>query len=78
MTKFYCKKLILEDQFEEEAYRFLMEAYMEEGKFDKAIEVYTHLIGKYPEKSSYFANQIAAIKDLLKSWGNGSNFKINW
>lgn len=36
-------------------------------KFDKAIEVYTHLIGKYPEKSSYFANQIAAIKDLLKS-----------
>lgn len=36
-------------------------------KFDKAIEVYTHLIGKYPEKSSYFANQIAAIRDLLKS-----------
>ncbi len=36
-------------------------------KFDKAIEVYTHLIGKYPEKSSYFANQIEAIKDLLKS-----------
>ncbi|MFN3782354.1 MAG: hypothetical protein ACK4R6_00430 [Spirosomataceae bacterium] len=36
-------------------------------KFDKAIEVYTHLIGKYPEKSSYFANQIGAIRDLLKS-----------
>lgn len=37
-----------------------------QGKFEKAIEVYNHLITKYPEKNSTFANQIELLKAKLE------------
>lgn len=36
-------------------------------KYEKAMEVYQGLIGKYPEKSSYFAARIVEIRNLMKS-----------
>jgi len=42
----------------------LAHVYLEQKKYDKAITAFTVLSLKYPEKSSFFANQIKAIKKL--------------
>lgn len=42
----------------------LAHVYLEQKKFQKAITAFTVLSLKYPEKSSFFANQIKAIKKL--------------
>lgn len=36
-------------------------------KYEKALEVYQGLIGKYPEKSSYFAARMHEVRNLMKS-----------
>ena len=38
--------------------------YLEQGKYKKAIQAYRILILKYPEKSSFFADQIKAVEKL--------------
>jgi hypothetical protein len=42
----------------------LAHVYLEQKKYKKAITAFTVLSLKYPEKSSFFANQIQAIKKL--------------
>jgi hypothetical protein len=42
----------------------LARVYLEQGKFKKAIQAYRILILKYPEKSSFFADQIQAVEKL--------------
>lgn len=42
----------------------LARVYLEQKKYQKAITAFTILSLKYPEKSSFFANQIEAIKKL--------------
>jgi hypothetical protein len=42
----------------------LAHVYLEQKKYQKAITAFTVLSLKYPEKSSFFANQIQAIKKL--------------
>ena len=42
----------------------LAKIYLEQKKYQKAIQAYEILILKYPEKSSFFANQIIDIKAL--------------
>ena len=42
----------------------LAKIYLEQKKYQKAIQAYDILILKYPEKSSFFANRIKDIKDL--------------
>jgi hypothetical protein len=42
----------------------LAHVYLEQKKYDKAITAFTVLSLKYPEKNSFFANQIEAIKKL--------------
>lgn len=42
----------------------LAKIYLEQKKYDKAIQAYEILILKYPEKSSLFANRIQDIKNL--------------
>ena len=42
----------------------LAHVYLEQKKYNKAITAFTVLSLKYPEKSSFFANQIEAIKKL--------------
>ncbi|HFS66972.1 MAG TPA: hypothetical protein ENK67_02025 [Flavobacteriia bacterium] len=42
----------------------LARVYIEQKKFDKAIQAFRILSLKYPEKSSFFANQIKAIEFL--------------
>ncbi len=44
----------------------LAKVYLEQKKYDHAIKAYRILSLKYPEKSSFFANQIEAIKKLEK------------
>ena len=42
----------------------LARIYLEQKNYDKAIQSYRILILKYPEKSSFFADQIKAVKQL--------------
>ena len=42
----------------------LAHVYVEQKKYEKAITAFTILSLKYPEKSSFFAHQIQAIKKL--------------
>ena len=42
----------------------LAKVYLEQGHYEKAINAYEILSLKYPQKSSLFANQIKAIKQL--------------
>ena len=42
----------------------LARIYVEQKNFGKAIQSYRILSLKYPEKSTFFANQIKAIKEL--------------
>jgi hypothetical protein len=42
----------------------LARIYLEQKNYDKAIQSYKILSLKYPEKSSFFANQIKAVKEL--------------
>ncbi len=45
----------------------LAKIYLEQKKYSKAIQAYEILILKYPEKITYFANQIAEIKILQQN-----------
>lgn len=51
---------------EEVASEPLAQIFLAQGYFDKAIGVYQKLSLKYPEKSSYFADQILKIKEQIK------------
>jgi len=42
----------------------LAKVYLEQKKYQKAIQAYEILILKYPEKSSFFADRILQIKEL--------------
>ena len=42
----------------------LAKVYLEQGHYEKAISAYEKLILKYPEKNSFFANQIKLINKL--------------
>lgn len=48
----------------------LARVYLEQKKFDKAIQAYEILILKYPEKSSFFADRILDIKTLKNNNNN--------
>ncbi len=45
----------------------LARVYLEQQKYDKAIQAYEILILKYPEKSSFFADRILDIRSLKKN-----------
>lgn len=45
----------------------LAHVYLEQKKYEKAIAAFTVLSLKYPEKSSFFADQIEAVKKLQKN-----------
>ena len=45
----------------------LAKVYLEQKKYQRAIQAYEILILKYPEKSSFFADQIKNIKDLQQN-----------
>ncbi|MFT5678612.1 hypothetical protein [Patiriisocius sp. Uisw_047] len=44
----------------------LAKVYLQQKKYDKAIQAYNILMLKYPEKSGFFADQIRAVKNLVK------------
>jgi hypothetical protein len=48
----------------------LAKVYLEQKKYDKAIQAYEILILKYPEKSSLFANRILDIKSIQQNNNN--------
>jgi len=45
----------------------LAHVYLEQKKYEKAITAFHILSLKYPEKSSFFANQIEEIEKLQKN-----------
>jgi tetratricopeptide (TPR) repeat protein len=60
-------KVFLEPSSENNSYLMtetLARVYLEQNKYEKAIQAYEILILKYPEKSSFFANRISDIKIL--------------
>ncbi len=59
-----AKQSLEEDQ--ELSTETLAQVYLDQELFDKAILCYEYLKLKYPEKSSFFANQISSIQKQLK------------
>ena len=60
-------KFIFEPSEDDNSYLMtetLARVYLEQNKYQKAIQAYEILILKYPEKSSFFANRISDIKIL--------------
>jgi hypothetical protein len=60
-------KVFLEPSQEDNSYLMtetLARVYLEQNKYQKAIQAYEILILKYPEKSSFFADRISDIKIL--------------
>ena len=45
----------------------LAKVFVKQKKYDRAIQAYEILRLKYPEKNSFFANQINVIRDLQKT-----------
>ena len=45
----------------------LARVYLEQKKYQKAIQAYQILILKYPEKSSFFADRISDIKNIQQN-----------
>jgi hypothetical protein len=45
----------------------LAHVYLEQKKYEKAIAAFTVLSLKYPEKSSFFADRIEAVKKLQEN-----------
>ena len=43
----------------------LAKVYLQQKNYKKALQAYTILSLKYPEKSGFFADQIRAIKKLI-------------
>jgi len=61
---------VFEPKIESQSYLMtetLAKVYLEQKKYDKAIQAYQILILKYPEKSSFFANRISDIQNLQKN-----------
>ena len=60
--------VILESSTENESLmtETLAKVYLEQKKYENAIQAYRILILKYPEKSGFFADRIKAIKNLQK------------
>ncbi|MNS22632.1 hypothetical protein D3C86_2061550 [compost metagenome] len=48
----------------------LAKVYLEQKKYQKAIQAYEILILKYPEKSHFFADRILDIKTLQQNNNN--------
>lgn len=67
----FYKKLLNKGQknksFEHPVTETLAQLYIEQNKWDKAIMAYEELRLKFPEKSSYFADQIQKIQQLKNS-----------
>ena len=57
------KEIIDDDYFMTET---LAKLYLKQKNYEKAIQSYKILILKFPEKNSYFADQIKKIKSLKK------------
>lgn len=47
------------------ASEYLAEIYLEQGRKDRAIQIYTNLIVRFPEKSIYFADIIKKLNDQI-------------
>lgn len=65
--------VIITPTIEEKSYLMtetLAKVYLEQKKYNKAIQAYEILILKYPEKSSFFADRISDIKILQQNNNN--------
>ena len=70
LTKNHFEPLPSQPTIEEKSYLMtetLAKVYLEQKKYDKAIQAYEILILKYPEKSSFFAIRISDIKNLQQN-----------
>ncbi|WP_455170329.1 tetratricopeptide repeat protein [Aegicerativicinus sediminis] len=64
--EFESKPLLVRDEMPHEGLmtETLARIYLEQKNYDKAIQSYKILSLKYPEKSSFFADQIKAVKEI--------------
>lgn len=79
-AEYYCKKIIKEDEFDEKAYRKLLEIYRVQGKYNKCVNLYNNLVNLLDNELSISPDYktVKLFESILKERSKNEAVEKNW